>query len=129
VTKDGTTKLRRGALALGLTGVVAIGAVAPAGAQDMPFESKIRLKNGFPAFHGKVKSDSADCIANRKVRLFKVKPGEDKLLGKDRTDVEGRWEILRTPKSGIYYAKVNQFAQQSPQLVCLPDKSKKVSID
>jgi len=125
---DGTATLRRGALALGLTGVLAVGAVAPAGAQDMPFESKIRLKNGFPAFHGKVKSDGAECISNRKVRLFKVKPGQDKLLGKDRTDVEGRWEVLKTPKGGVYYAKVNQVVEQS-QLVCLPDKSKKVSID
>lgn len=114
---------------LGLGGVLAIGAVAPATAQDQPFESKIRLKNSAPAFHGKVKSESSLCISNRKVRLFKAKKGEDKVLGKGRTDFEGKWQILKEPKSGVYYAKVNQFLQESPQLVCLPDRSKKLVID
>jgi hypothetical protein len=123
------TNLRRAALAASIAGTVAIGAVVPAGGQDMPFESKIRLKNAFPAFHGKVKSDSDLCVANRKVRLFKEKKGEDKVLGKDRTDSGGYWEVLKDPKSGVYYAKVNQYANESTGLVCLPDKSKKVVID
>ena len=122
---------RNGLVALGLGILIALAAIVPAGAQDMPFESKIRLKDSAPAFHGKVKSDSSLCVPNRKVRLFKVRRGSrpDKLLGKTRTDFEGRWEILRTPKSGVYYAKVNQLAQETPQLLCLPDKSKKVVID
>lgn len=108
---------------------MALGAVVPASSQDMPFASKIRLKNGFPAFHGEVKSDSPDCIANRKVRLFKQTTGADKLLGKDRTDSAGKWEILKNPKSAVYYAKVNEFAQETPQLVCLADTSKKIAVD
>ena len=122
------TSLRRGAAALGLGGAFAIAAVVPAQAQDMTYESKIRLKNAAPAFHGKVKSESTMCVPNRKVRLFKAKRGaDDKLLGKTRTDAEGRWEILKTPKSGVYYAKVNRF--ESSTYNCLPDKSKKVVID
>jgi len=121
--------MKRTGLALALTAAIAIGALTPATAQDMPFESKIRLKDSFPAFHGKVKSDSSQCIFDRKIRLFKVKSGEDKVLGKTRTDAEGRWEILMEPKSGVYYAKVNQFDDEATMLVCLPDKSKKVSID
>ncbi len=112
-----------------LASVLLTGAVAPAGAQDMPFASKIRLKDGFPAFHGEVKSDSPDCVANRKVRLFKEKSGPDKLLGKARTNAAGKWKILKTPKSGVYYAKVNEFAVETPQLVCLADTSQKVAID
>jgi len=127
---DGTSAaLRRGALTMGLGGVLAIGAVMPATAQDMPFESKIRLKNTAPAFHGKVKSDSPSCIAGRKVRMFRAKKGEDKVLGKTRTDAQGKWQVLHEPKSGVYYAKVNEFAQEESQLVCLPDKSKKLVID
>jgi hypothetical protein len=123
--------LRRAAAVLALGCLMAFGAMVPASARDMPFESKIRLKNAFPAFHGKVKSDSPSCIANRKVRLFKEKrgKGDDKLLGKDRTDSSGYWEILKTPKSGVYYAKVNQFSDESTGLSCLPDTSKKVAID
>ncbi len=122
------TKRTRIALAIGLAGALALAAAMPAAAQDMTYESKIRLKNAAPAFHGKVKSESTLCVPNRKVRLFKAKRGEDdKLLGKTRTDSEGRWEILKTPKSGVYYAKVNQY--ESTTYDCLPDKSKKVVID
>lgn len=107
-----------------------LAAIAPAAvAQDMPYESKIRLTDRFPFAHGKVKSDSPSCIANRKVRLFKVKSGGDKVLGKTRTDAAGKWTIEKTTKSGVYYAKVNQFADESTGLVCLPAKSKKVAID
>jgi hypothetical protein len=129
--KPANKPLRRTALTLAIGGLAVFGAAMPAVARDMPFESKIRLKNAFPAFHGKVKSDSPSCIANRKVRLFKEKrgKGDDKLLGKDRTDSSGYWEILKTPKSGVYYAKVNQFSDESTGLSCLPDTSKKVAID
>ena len=119
---------RTGLTALGIGLLVALAAAVPASAQDMTYDSKIRLKNAAPAFHGKVKSESTLCVPNRKVRLFKAKRGEDdKLLGKTRTDSEGRWEILKTPKSGVYYAKVNQF--ESTSYNCLADKSKKVVID
>lgn len=128
-TNETRTPLLRRAAATALGGIMLVSAAAPANAQDMPFASKIRLENGFPAFHGKVKSDSPDCIANRKVRLFKEKSGPDKLLGKDRTDSAGEWEILKTPRPGVYYAKVNEFGQETPQLVCLADKSNKVAID
>lgn len=122
--------IRSLAAAATLTLAAGLAAVAPAAiAQDMPYESKIRLTERAPFAHGKVKSDSPSCIANRKVRLFKVKPGEDKVLGKTRTDSEGKWTILKTPKSGVYYAKVNQYADESTGLSCLPAKSKKVAID
>ena len=112
-----------------ISAAVALGAAVPASA-DMPFDSKIRLKNSFPAFHGLVKSDGDACIANRKVRLFKERRnGKDKVLGKTRTGIDGKWEILKEPKSGVYYAKVNQYANEASGLVCLPDESKKIVID
>ena len=37
--------LRRSAMTVALGGVMALGAVVPASSQDMPFESKIRLKD------------------------------------------------------------------------------------
>ncbi len=113
-----------------VTAVAAFAAgTVSAPAADQPFESKIRLTERFPFAHGKVKSDSPDCIANRKIRLFKVKKGDDKVLGKTRTGSDGKWEILRDPKSGVYYAKVNQYANPATGLSCLPAKSKQVAID
>lgn len=120
----------RALLSAMLIGILALAAVAPSAlGGDMPFESKIRLTDRFPAFHGKVKSDSDQCIANRKVRMFKEKPGADKVLGKTRTDYAGKWQVLKEPGSGVYYAKVNQYSNESLNLSCLPDVSKKVVID
>ena len=111
-----------------LIGVLAMAAVAPnALGRDKPFESKIRLTDRFPAFHGKVKSESDLCVPNRKVRMFEEKQGADRLIGKTRTDFEGKWTILDEPGSGVFYAKVNQVTTDT--LECLPDVSKKVVID
>ncbi len=122
------TSRRAGVAVVTAVAAFAAGAVS-APAADQPFASKIRLTERFPFAHGKVKSDSPDCIANRKIRLFKVKKGDDKVLGKTRTGSDGKWEILREPKSGVYYAKVNQYANESTGLSCLPAKSKEVAID
>ena len=129
-TTRSRTQLRRWTLVATVGSALTLGAVAPAGA-DMPFVSKIRLKNGFPAFHGLVKSDGEGCIADREVRLFKERRnGEDKVLGKTRTMADGKWEILVDPlKSGVYYAKVNQAGTEETGTTCLPDTSKKVVVD
>ncbi len=125
-----STTRRRAAVATAIAAVAGFAAMAPAAiAQDMPFDSKIRLTERAPFAHGKVKSDSPDCIGNRKVRLFKEKPGDDKVLGKARTGSDGKWQILDDPTSGVFYAKVNQYANESTGLYCLPAKSKKVAID
>ena len=125
-----TPKSRRVTVATGVATIaaVALGAAA-APAQDMPFDSKIRLTERAPFAHGKVQSDSPDCIANRKIRLFREKRGGTKVIGKTRTGSDGKWTIMKTPKTGVYYAKVNQYANESTGLVCLPAKSKKVAID
>ncbi len=125
-----TSKSRRATVATGVATIAAVAfGAAAAPAQDMPFESKIRLTERAPFAHGKVQSDSPDCIANRKIRLFKEKSGSDKVIGKTRTGSDGKWTIMKTPKSGVYYAKVNQYANESTGLYCLPAKSKKVAID
>ncbi len=125
-----TSKSRRVAVATALCTIAAVGAgAATAPARDMPFDSKIRLTDRFPFAHGKVKSDSDDCIANRKIRLFEEKKGEDLVLGKTRTGSDGKWTLEMDTYSGVFYAKVNQYANESTGLVCLPAKSKKVVID
>ena len=113
-----------------LIGITALAAVAPSAlGRDMPFESKIHLTDRFPAFHGKVKSESDLCVANRKVRMFEQKKGEDRLIGKTRTSSEGKWQVLDDPGSGVFYAKVDQYSNETLDLSCLPDVSKKVVID
>jgi hypothetical protein len=92
-------------LACGLA--VATAAAIPAlGADAVKVPSKITMPPNSPAFHGRVKSANDDCVKHRKVKLFKKRNGQDKLLGKDKTNHNGRWQIRVEPlKSGAYYAK------------------------
>ena len=124
--------IRRAAASLALGGAFIAAAVAPATAADMPVQTELVLRNSAPAFHGKVRADDDRCVAGRKVRLFKVKPGEDKLLGKDRADGKGYWEVLKAPKSGVYYAKTREITaggEESSEVLCLKAKSNKVAVD
>jgi hypothetical protein len=125
-----------------LTGLALIAALAvvPATAfagggpgEVVEVESKVKIKEEFPAFHGKVKAENTACVDNRLVKLFKEKRnGDRKLLGKDRTDVDGKWEVLVDPlKSGAYWAVVKRFedATAGPIYDCLKGKSKVVAVD
>jgi hypothetical protein len=112
--------------------VVMAAAVAPAAAGDMPVDTKLILRNSYPAFHGKVRADHDVCVAGRKVRLFKERPGEDKLLGKDRADAKGYWQVTEEPKSGVYYAKTREISaggEESEAVLCLKAKSDEVVVD
>jgi hypothetical protein len=124
-----------------LTGLALIAALAliPAAAfaggpgEVVEVESKVKIKEEFPAFHGKVKAENMACIDNRLVKLFKEKRnGDRKLLGKDRTDAAGKWEVLVDPlKSGAYWAVVKRFedATAGPIYDCQKAKSKVVAVD
>jgi hypothetical protein len=46
---------------------------------------------------GKVHSGRQLCKEDRVVRLFKVRPGADRLLARDRTDAEGEYGFVRRP--------------------------------
>jgi hypothetical protein len=109
----------------GLIGAVAIAALcAPAPATAAKKRgSKVTLASSFPAFHGKVKSKSDACIAERKVRLYSERPGKDALLGKARTNARGRWTIRMEPTPGVYYARVKSTGS------CKGDVSRPVVID
>jgi hypothetical protein len=126
------TTIRRTGISLALVGMAMAAAVSPAAAGDMPVETKLVLRNSAPAFHGKVRADDDRCVAGRKVRLFRVKPGDDKLLGKDLADAKGYWEVLKGPKSGVYYAKTKEITaggEESSTVLCLKAKSDKVVVD
>ncbi len=126
------TNVRRTAASLALTGAAMAAAVSPAAAGDMPVDTELVLRNSAPAFHGKVRADDDRCVAGRKVRLFRVKPGDDKLLGKDLADGKGYWEVPKAPKSGVYYAKTKEImagGEESSTVLCLKAKSNKVFVD
>ena len=105
-----------------------VGAAAPAMA-DTKYDSKIRVANSFPAFHGKVRSDVELCVENRKVIMYSEMPGDDDVLGKTRTDGDGKWKVKVEPTSGVFYAKVRKGGSASLGIVCRKAVSKPVVID
>jgi hypothetical protein len=129
-----TSMTRNLAIAAGLT--LAFGALTAgvAGATNtVQIDSTIKLRNSFPAFHGKVTSPNQACADNRLVKMFKKKrSGGRKLLGKTHTDVNGKWEVIVDPlSSGAYLAVVKQREEGTAGtiFVCLRDKSKIVGVD
>lgn len=117
-----------GRAALGVALLAVVVAATPAQA-DTKYKTKVTLANSFPAFHGKVKSQSDICVGHRKVKLFSEKPGRDTLLGRTRSNARGRWEIPQDPPSGVFYAKVKKGGSASLGIKCKGDKSGPVVID
>jgi hypothetical protein len=105
---------------------------APA-TNTVEINSRIIMRETFPAFHGRVKSPNDACEDNRLVKLFKKKPSRDrKLLGKTFTDEEGKWEIIVDPLTSASYRAVVKQREEGTAgtlFVCLRDKSKRVVVD
>ena len=103
------------------------------GGNVVKIESTLKMRESFPAFHGRVKSDNEACVYPRRVKLFKEKRnGGRKLLGKDQTDAEGKWEVIVDPlKSGVYFAVVKKREEGTAGTiyVCLRDRSKTAVVD
>jgi len=122
------------ALVAALVVVVSVSAVAPAGATNtVEIGSTIKMRQSFPAFHGKVKSSNDACEQNRLVKLFKKRRnGGRRLLGKTHTDAAGKWEVIVDPlSSGVYRAVVKQRSEGTAGtiFVCLRDKSRQAVVD
>ena len=125
------------ALAIAILLAVA-GVAAAGGGTGVPTDLKIR--NSFPAFHGKVKSPVPECQPDRRVKLFKQRQnGTAKLLGRTDSGSGGKWTILVDPlKSGAYYAKAKRHIVPvvgpdkrgvGPSVVCEPDFSRTIVVD
>jgi hypothetical protein len=85
--------------------IAALVAVPASGAAS--FKTKVIVSLKFPAWHGKLASPKGACVRDRKVKLFRVRSGPDKLLGTDRSEDNGKWSIPigKRLTSGGYYAK------------------------
>ena len=114
------------ALSLALAGLL----VVPAGA-GMTYSTNLYLSKKFPAFHGRVHSAVNFCEANRPVKLFKTRPGNDKLLGVDRSEDNGHWKVALGNRlvSGVYYAKAPPYGSASLGISCRPDTSRIAVVD
>jgi len=80
-----------------------------------------------PAFKGSVGSSNRRCQRKRHVKLFRVRPGADARVGRDSSNFQGNWKIVkRFVKNGDYYVRVTKkrFTNRRGNLViCGRDKS------
>ncbi len=96
----------------------------------MSYRTNLFLSKKAPAFHGRVHSPGTVCLLRRKVRLYRVRRGPDKLLGSDRSDARGAWKVrVRPLSSGAYYARVSRFSSAALGFVCRGDRSRLAAVD
>lgn len=88
-----------------LAGVI-VPSVAQADATTVTIEFVDRPNND--VFRGFVESPNPNCVENRKVRLFRVAPGADIFIDRDRSEDSGKWaiDIEGGAPAGDYYVKV-----------------------
>jgi hypothetical protein len=61
--------------------------------------------------------------------MLELRPGRDKLLGKDRSSNAGRWKIRVRAGTGTYYARVRKLKSPVLGIACLADRSRKLFVD
>jgi hypothetical protein len=122
-------------LALATAGAVVFGTAAVAFAQGETVEipTEVKLRNGAPAFHGKVTADNENCVEDRVVKMFKQKrSGGKKLLGKTHAANDGKWTVLFDKvTSGGYFALAPKVEQGTAGTIyqCLKAKSRVIAVD
>ena len=104
------------ALALAATALLVPGAAA----HTTHYASKIKLEGVVPhkmkrggnyEAIGKVKSDKAACVGDRKVKAYKMQPGKDLKLGSATTLSSGDYSVSLVDEDygpGRYYTKVTR---------------------
>lgn len=108
--------------------VAAAGLAAPASAVTL-FGTHAGLSERAPTFHGRIQSRSHFCVAHRRVKMFKERPGRNRLLGKDRGSNAGRWKVRVRAGTGTYYAKVSRLKSAALGVTCLADESRTLFVD
>lgn len=78
-------------------------------------------------FTGRVRSENAECRANRTVKIFKKTADGRSLQGKDQTNSEGRYVVHVMAANGRYFAVVKRY-EGMDNLVCERDRSRTIRI-
>ena len=82
--------------------------------------------------YGRIVSSRSFCKANRRVRLFRVRPGLDRFLGSDLTDREGEYRFVRRPRRDqtVYTVIVRRVSTSyGHSHICRADRSRNLRIN
>ncbi len=98
----------------------------PERAHNEEFETTITIKKTpSSVYHGKVISDSNDCVKNRRVTLYAREAGSDAVfkIGHDRSDENGRWSFQIIGNGYYAEAKEKVVERGDHKHTCLFDRS------
>lgn len=90
----------------------------------------IRFDASSDLFKGRVRSGESSCTDDRRVNVFKRRPGKDRVVGRSVTKA-GRWSVAPNVRRGVYYAKVVKRVVVDPQgaeVTCFADRSNRLRI-
>jgi hypothetical protein len=95
-------------LTLPLVAIIALGTLGFGGSATAGGGTTVTIKGPQGDFHGKVITREP-CRAERTVKVFKVREGDDRKIGSDTTGSDGKWSIGNSGfKNGRFYAKVKR---------------------
>jgi hypothetical protein len=124
-----TPRIRRH-IAAAIFSAALIAVLAAPSVAGTSYSTNLFLSRKAPAFHGKVHSPATFCRVHRKVRLYRVRSGPDKLLGSDHSEENGAWKVeVERLRSGAYYAKAKRFSSAALGFTCRPDRSRLALVD
>jgi hypothetical protein len=96
-----------GGLAAAAGGALAVGVAA----HTSHTPSFVGINAGSDYFYGAVSSPSDSCLPDRNVRVFRKRPGADKLFGKEPSLNGGTYTVTEssvTFRGGAYYSRIEK---------------------
>lgn len=125
-------KAKKRAVALVTTSALAlmIPGADVASAHRYRASSRVSLDYSDSAFKGKVRSGRPKCEKNRKVKIKKMRPGRDRVVGRDRTNDRGKFRVRERNAKGRYYAKVSRRSRgrYGHTHICKKDASRPIRV-
>lgn len=127
-----STLIRRTSLALSI--FLAVGLLAASSGAGMSagktYGTHLYMSKRFPGFHGKIHSANPFCVSHRKVKIYRIRSGPDKLLGVDRSEDNGAWKIrIKNLSSGAFYSRAPLYGSASLGITCKADRSRIAAVD
>ncbi len=77
---------------------------APPPAEPKRHGRTLSIAERSAALRGTLASEAPECAGGQRVALMRRRKGDDRRVGSDRTNAQGRWRVTDPGRSGRYYA-------------------------
>ncbi len=122
---------RRNLATVGCLGMLAVSQIAGQGvaraAAQVDHPTKVTIEYVEGHFVGKVSSDTGECEVARTVKIFKRTADGKSLVGKDKTDSDGRYDVDLMTAEGRHFARAGR-TEPMADAVCVTGRSPTIRI-